>query len=522
MIRQRFQQLLDALRQGVYEKDAELALSLLAALAGESVLLLGPPGVAKSMVARRIKEAFQGATSFEYLMSRFSTPDEIFGPVSISRLKHDDLYERNTQGFMPTADVVFLDEIWKAGPAILNTLLTIINEKTFRNGSQEVSVPLKLLIGASNELPAQGEGLEALWDRFLVRIVSGCVRNEENFYRIILGESEPASPVPLQPITPQEYLQWQTQIAQMPVGRDVLQVITHIRKHITALQMPDEDETAGRRHNIYVSDRRWQHIMRLLRASAFIHGRQQVERADLLVLVYCLWNEVIEIAPLRQLVVASLFQDCQREITRLKGAISTDVRRVRARWALDQSARENYHRDDNKQLFDGFNYRIDKFGTGNTYIFFVDYKNMKGFSRVNAPMEGVIYMDPRKPGDSIIRTMADSSGFISNGNAAQRVKLYRDDDNIYINGMKCPIHQLPPGAHQTMFDGLQAPHIDTDYDALIEQLADQVSHIADAILEGSMLISEDDRQEVQQQVKSINHQIALLRVESQKLTYDAD
>ena len=185
-MKERIQALLQELNKGIYEKETELAMSLLAALAGESVILLGPPGVAKSMVARRLKSAFKNAKSFEYLMSRFSTPDEIFGPVSISKLKDADKYERNTEGYLPNADVVFLDEIWKAGPAIQNTLLTVINEKLFRNGDKEMKLPLKLLVSASNELPAQGEGLEALWDRFIIRIECSNIRQERNFSAMLL------------------------------------------------------------------------------------------------------------------------------------------------------------------------------------------------------------------------------------------------------------------------------------------------------------------------------------------------
>ena len=196
MIKKRIEQLFDALNKGIYEKENEIALSLLAAVAGESIILLGPPGVAKSMVARRLSKAFSGARSFEYLMSKFSTPDEIFGPVSISKLKDSDDYERVTEGYLPTADVVFLDEIWKAGPAIQNTLLTVINEKVFRNGNRLVSLPLKLLIAASNELPAQGEGLEALWDRLIIRLESKSIKQDENFDKMLLADGNEEITVP--------------------------------------------------------------------------------------------------------------------------------------------------------------------------------------------------------------------------------------------------------------------------------------------------------------------------------------
>lgn len=357
---ERFKQLLGEMNRGIYEKETEISLSLLAALAGESIILLGPPGVAKSMVARQLKTAFREAQSFEYLMSRFSTPDEIFGPVSILKLKTSDTYERAVEGYLPTADVVFLDEIWKAGPAIQNTLLTVINEKIFRNGKREMHLPLKLLVAASNELPAKGEGLEALWDRFVIRIESRPIKLEKNFRAMLLeaptdflgptdftdstdssgskGKSDStdfSSPTDFTDstdfsdlkITAEEYAEWAEKICKIGVKEEVLDAISAIRKSLRAVNV---DEAAERR-NIYVSDRRWKNIVRLLRTSAFMQDREEVDICDLLPIYHCLWQEPEERDAIRSIVIRALFSPFAEKLVEMKNALAEDIKYHRVR-----------------------------------------------------------------------------------------------------------------------------------------------------------------------------------------------
>lgn len=351
---ERFKQLLGEMNRGIYEKETEIALSLLAALAGESIILLGPPGVAKSMVARQLKTAFREAQSFEYLMSRFSTPDEIFGPVSIQKLKTSDTYERAVEGYLPTADVVFLDEIWKAGPAIQNTLLTVINEKIFRNGNREMHLPLKLLVAASNELPAKGEGLEALWDRFVIRIESRPIKLEKNFRAMLLdshadflgptdftdstdfsgftgglGHADFADNADFSDlkITSEEYAEWTERIDKIGVKIEVLDAISAIRKSLRAVNV---DEAAERR-NIYVSDRRWKNIVRLLRTSAFMQDREEVDICDLLPIYHCLWQEPEERDAIRNIVIRALFSPFADKLVEMKNALAEDIKYHRVR-----------------------------------------------------------------------------------------------------------------------------------------------------------------------------------------------
>ena len=341
-MKERFELLLREMNRGIYEKETEISLSLLAALAGESIILLGPPGVAKSMVARQLKTAFRDAQSFEYLMSRFSTPDEIFGPVSIQKLKTSDTYERAVEGYLPTADVVFLDEIWKAGPAIQNTLLTVINEKIFRNGNREMHLPLKLLVAASNELPAKGEGLEALWDRFVIRIESRPIKLEKNFRAMlleshadfsrstrVLGHADFADNADFSnlKITAEEYAEWAEKICKIGVKEEVLDAISAIRKSLRAVNV---DEAAERR-NIYVSDRRWKNIVRLLRTSAFMQDREEVDICDLLPIYHCLWQEPEERDAIRCIVIRALFSPFAEKLVEMKNALAEDIKYHRVR-----------------------------------------------------------------------------------------------------------------------------------------------------------------------------------------------
>jgi MoxR-like ATPase len=285
-VKERIKTLLTRLNTGIYEKEQVMALALLSSIAGESIFLLGPPGVAKSLIARRLKYAYKDAKVFEYLMSRFSTPDEIFGPVAISKLKIDK-YERIVENYLPSADVVFLDEIWKAGPSIQNALLTILNEKIFRNGEKEIRVPMKALISASNELPAKDQGLEALWDRFLVRLIVEGIEGREQFNTMITMPQNLFDENVDGGITVNEYEDWSKKIDQIAIPENVSNIIHVIRNKIELHNQNEENVEK----QIYVSDRRWRKIVRLMRTSAFVNDRSEVDLMDCFLIKHCIWDE---------------------------------------------------------------------------------------------------------------------------------------------------------------------------------------------------------------------------------------
>lgn len=301
-LHERIKLLLSYLNQNLYGKDEAVRLALLSAVAGESIFFMGPPGTAKSMVSRRIAAAFKdfyedGTFStekggyFEYLMNEFSTPDEICGPVDLSALNEKpSRYERQTEGYLPSAKIAFLDEIWKSGPAILNTLLTIINEKKFHNGKNVWKVPLVSLASASNELPEKNRGLEALWDRFILRVFVNPVANEDDFFKVVddgnkelvLTEEQKSVLLAIS-----EVEKWQTEINKVELSDEARAVITAIRKELVSLNTDDKhkDDEA-----YYVSDRRWKKIVHILKTSAFLNGRTAVDLMDCSLIEYAIWN----------------------------------------------------------------------------------------------------------------------------------------------------------------------------------------------------------------------------------------
>ncbi|WP_461536018.1 AAA family ATPase [Spongorhabdus nitratireducens] len=331
-LKQKIEKLVNHLTDGLHEREEIVSVALLAALAGQNTFLYGPPGTAKSLISRRIACAFTEPKYFEYLMNRFSTPEEVFGPVSIKALKEDQ-YIRKTNGYLPTANFAFLDEIWKSSPAVLNTLLTLINERLFRNGEDVDKAPLKALIAASNETPAEGQGLEALYDRFIIRMMVPPMQSREKFEALL--QSKPV----LADITIPEAIKFTSEdwadhlqnIEEVSLSQESLTIISLIR-----IALAEKSEEL----DVYVSDRRWQKAALLMKASAMFCGRRVTNHSDALLLRHCLWtSEENRQAVIR--IVENAVRECG--IDPLLDLSKFDVEKERLEKEIEE---ELYHTDD--------------------------------------------------------------------------------------------------------------------------------------------------------------------------------
>lgn len=253
-----------------------------ALLTGEHILLLGPPGTAKSALARAVAGAF-GAIYFERLLTKFSTPEELFGSISLQALEKDH-YKRITTGKLPEAEIAFIDEIFKANSAILNSLLSLINERLFHNDGAPTRCPLTTMFGASNEL-TEGKDLEALFDRFLLRYDVQYLF-QPNHLKTMLKAPDPAVQTRL---TMEQLHQLQNRVEAVKITDEMVDGLITMRE-------------ACQSEGIVASDRRWKKSIKLAQAAAFLVNETETSPDDLTILTDTLWREPKERPKVQKLV----------------------------------------------------------------------------------------------------------------------------------------------------------------------------------------------------------------------------
>jgi MoxR-like ATPase len=283
-------QALSSATRGLVEREALAEMIALAAVAGEHVLVIGPPGTAKSEAVRRIARAVDSRI-FEYLLGRFTEPSEIFGPIDLRRLK-EGFVETETAGMLPEADFAFLDEVFKGSTAILNTLLGILNERVFRRGHSVVRCPLRVCVGASNTLP-EDESLAAFADRFLVRIFVEPVPDPRLEELLEAGWSLDHEETGSNGFTRATLTDLDT-LTEAARRADLSRVRPHLAHAIRLLR------GAG----ILLSDRRAVHVQGLVAAAAALGGRSRPTDADL-------WPLILAVPTREQ---QSLARECLAEI----------------------------------------------------------------------------------------------------------------------------------------------------------------------------------------------------------------
>lgn len=305
-LREKIEKNLEILNNGLVGKEKVMKLGLLSILSGENMILVGPPGTAKSEISRRLREILADSgseTYFEYLFTKFTTPEEIFGPLSIKQLQNDK-FERNTEGYMPSSRIVFLDEIFKANSSILNTLLTILNERVFHNGLKREKTPLISLIGASNELPFENDELTALYDRFLIRAVVGYVSDDEIEMLLDIKETDMEIPAEIK-FTESDLNEIRNESEKVRVTFGIKKTIMQIRQDYNKIFSEDNHEI--------ISDRKLVKMVKLLKISAYLNGRNKVDFSDLMLLTNCLWNNPENIEKVTKLVLETVKRNVAKE-----------------------------------------------------------------------------------------------------------------------------------------------------------------------------------------------------------------
>ncbi|MFF1278038.1 AAA family ATPase [Streptomyces marokkonensis] len=333
----RLRAMCDELSDRFYERADVVRTLVVTLLAGQHSLVLGPPGTAKSELARELTGRIEGAAYWEILLSKFAAPTRMFGPIDVAALARGE-YRQVYDGRATTAHVAFIDEIFKCSTAALNETLGFLNERIYHpeNGGAPVCCPLIGAITASNELPS-GEDSAAIYDRLLVRIEVGYLEDPSNFAALVRSAvGRPAAPTP-------------------PTTLELAALRQAVAEAVPAVVVPDVIvdavvtlRAALRRKELVVSDRRWRQAVRLLQASAYLDGRTAVAETDLSVLTHVLWDSPTQ-HPVVEREVLHLVNPDAKEALDLADVIEEletqlDAMAGQSREALSEWAIKNAHR----------------------------------------------------------------------------------------------------------------------------------------------------------------------------------
>ena len=266
----------NALSASLIERDEEATCVLVALLCKQHCLLVGGPGEAKTLLAHRVADFIRSSETFEAQVNKFTEPDELFGMFSLNKMKEDE-YIRLTGGMLPQAEIAYIDEVFNGSSAILNTLLSIMNERRFRNGKRWIDCPLKLMIGTSNKYP-NGDGnkeLKAMFDRFLLRRTVKPISRRSNVSRLLWGD--------LNLSLPDEHKLSDGEL------EDAQAAVSAMEWDDDAKQAYEEIIFESRRSGINPSGRRLRQCVTAASAYAYLSNCPEVSQDHLGILADCLW-----------------------------------------------------------------------------------------------------------------------------------------------------------------------------------------------------------------------------------------
>lgn len=268
------------LSQYLFERESEIKSLMIGLLTGQHVLLLGPPGTGKSYLAEEFFKRVLSSTYFQWMLNKTTDPSELLGPFSIKGMENEK-FLRITKGKLPEADFSFMDEVFRGNSAILDTLLSLMNERVYYNDGERLPARLKLMVGATNSFP-EDEGLDAFYDRFLMRHWVDYIQDGQAQFNM-MKYSAAVRAGAINPTTASVTLQ------EVEAAQDLVNKVKINDGALNALQKVFHELKT--KHSINISDRRTNACIHIMQANALLDGRDEIEPDDMEHLPYVLWEK---------------------------------------------------------------------------------------------------------------------------------------------------------------------------------------------------------------------------------------